>query len=141
MRVRDVMTTPPITVQASDNLSTAMQRMGKNYRRLLVVDEEEKLLGIITDRDLRLAMNSPYILRERWQDEQLLVQTQVANCMTANPAVVQPDTPLASAIEIMLKGRFSGLPVVDEAQRVVGVVSVTDILKAFHRHLTDQSPE
>lgn len=131
MQVKDVMTTDPITVLPSDTLQTALTRMGKNFRRLPVVNHEGQLVGIITDRDLRLAMNSPYVLRERWQDDFLLNEFLVENCMTANPASIQPDADLTDAIEMHLKGRFSGLPVVDSSNKVVGVLTVTDLLNAL----------
>ncbi len=136
MFVREVMSLNPATITPSESLQTAIERMGKRYRRLPVVDNDGYLVGIITDRDLRLAVNSPYILRERWQDEQLLTNTYVENCMTANPASIGPDDTVQEAVHLIIKGRFSGLPVVDESNRVVGVVTVTDLLRAFDTFLT-----
>lgn len=136
MYVREVMSPNPVTITPSDNLKTAMERMGKQYRRLPVVDQEGCLVGIITDRDLRLAVNSPYIMRERWQDEQLLTSTSVETCMTPNPASIGPDATVQAAIELIIKGRFSGLPVVDESQHVIGVVTVVDLLRAFDTFIT-----
>lgn len=137
MRVKDVMTRNPTTISPADNLQTALTRMGKLYRRLPVVDDSGKLVGIITDRDLRLAMNSPYILRERWQDEFLLTEFLVENCMTFNPATIMADASLNEAIDLLLKGRFSGLPVVDDNHHVVGVITVTDLLRALQSMLPD----
>ncbi|PJF43870.1 MAG: hypothetical protein CUN55_06870 [Phototrophicales bacterium] len=136
MLVREVMSSNPVTILPTDNLKTAIERMGKLYRRLPVVDENGRLVGIITDRDLRLAVHSPYILRERWQDEQLLTNTLVDNCMTPAPAYIGPDEHVQQAIQLILKGRFSGLPVVDEDKKVIGVITVTDLLRAFDMFLT-----
>lgn len=138
MHVQDVMTPNPVTISPEANLKTAMERMGRLYRRLPVVDGDGHLVGIVTDRDLRLAVNSPYILRERWQDEQLLTNTFVENCMTANPASITTDTPLVDAIDTLLKGRFSGLPVVDAEHKVIGILTVTDVMRAFQTILTEQ---
>lgn len=136
MYVREVMSADPVTILPTDNLKMAMERMGRSYRRLPVVDAEGRLVGIITDRDLRLAVNSPYILRERWQDEQLLTNTLVETCMTANPASIGPDAHVQDAVNLIIKGRFSGLPVVDDNNHVIGVLTVTDLLRAFDTFLT-----
>jgi acetoin utilization protein AcuB len=136
MHVADVMTSNLVTIKPTDTLKTAIEAMGKNFRRLPVVDEQQRLIGIITDRDLRLAANSPFIMRERWQDEYLLTNTYVENCMTTNPATISPSTHITEAIDLLLKGRFSGLPVVDESHHIIGIVTITDLLKAFKTHLS-----
>ena len=131
MYVRDVMTPDPVTVGPDDTLYTAAARMAeRNCRRLPVLDGEGRLIGILTDRDLRLAVNSPLILRERWQDEMLLQHTSVDACMTPDPITVAPDAPLEEAVALMLRHKISGLPVV-EAEHVVGIVTVTDLLRAL----------
>lgn len=135
MLVRDVMTPDPVTVFSHESLQVAQQRMVMHRcRRLPVLSEDGALVGILTDRDMRLAVNSPLIMRERWQDEQLLAQTQVAACMTPDPICVGPDTPLRDALDILLKHRISGLPVVD-SDHLVGVLTVTDLLRALQRLL------
>ena len=131
MYVRDVMTPDPVTVRPDDTLYTAAARMAaRNCRRLPVLDGEGRLIGILTDRDLRLAVNSPLILRERWQDEMLLQHTGVDACMTPDPITVAPDAPLEEAVALMLRHKISGLPVL-EGGRLVGIVTVTDLLRAL----------
>ena len=131
MYVRDVMTPDPVMVGPDDTLYTAAARMNeRNCRRLPVLDGEGRLIGILTDRDLRLAVNSPLILRERWQDEMLLQHTSVDACMTPDPITVAPDAPLEEAVTLMLRHKISGLPVL-EGGRLVGIVTVTDLLQAL----------
>lgn len=130
MLVRDVMTTNPTVIAPTDTLQTALEKMAEVGRRLPVV-QEGRLVGIITDRDLRLSMNSPLILRERWQDDYLLQHTYVSTYMTTNPTTISPDSPLQTAANLMLDGRFSGLPVVDEDHHVVGIITVTDLMHAL----------
>ncbi len=131
MLVRDVMTPDPVTIGANDTLYAAAEHMHRhNCRRLPVLDEQSRLIGILTDRDLRLAANSPLILRERWQDEMLLQHTTVDACMTPNPITTPPDAPLEAAIGLMLRHKISGLPVV-AAERLIGIVTVTDLLRAL----------
>jgi len=131
MLVREVMTPDPLTVQPDDTLRTAQERMSEcACRRLPVVDENGHLVGIITDRDVRLALNSPLVLRERWQDDMLVNQTTVEVCMTPDPIVIAPDAPVQDAADILLKRKISGLPVL-EGDRLVGIITVTDLLGAL----------
>jgi len=103
-------------------------------RRLPVLDAAGRLCGIITDRDVRLALNSPLVLRERWQDDMLLDHTLVDASMTPDPITITPDALLPRAIELLLQHKISGLPVV-EGDRLVGIVTVTDLLRALARLL------
>jgi acetoin utilization protein AcuB len=135
MRVCDVMTSNPITVLPTDSLRIAQERMKQvGCRRLPVVDAEGKVCGIITDRDVRLALNSPLVMRERWQDEVLLDRTEVYACMTPDPVCIAPDVPLEDAVEVMLSRKIGGLPVLEE-QRLVGVITATDLMHALLRLL------
>lgn len=131
MYVREVMTVGPMTVCPDDSLRVATARMeATGCRRLPVVNESGSVCGIITDRDLRLAANSPLILRERWQDDMLLDQSTVSAVMTPDPLCVPPDLPVEQAIDLLLTRKISGLPVVERGQ-LVGIVTVTDLLRAF----------
>ncbi len=140
MRVRDVMTPDPVTVRPSDSLLIAKRRMEETRcRRLPVVDEQGRLCGIITDRDLRLATHSPLVLRERWEDEWLLTRTEVDGCMTPDPITIAADAPLEQAIDLLLAHTISGLPVL-EGDRLVGILTVTDLLRAL-RNLLCSAPD
>lgn len=135
MRVDDVMTPNPATVTERDSLRTARDRMhSHDCRRLPVLDDSAHVCGIITDRDLRLALNSPLIMRERRQDDLLLEYTEVGVCMTPNPICTTPETPLKDAIGLLLVHKISGLPVVD-GEKLVGIVTITDLLHALQRLL------
>ncbi len=135
MRVYDVMTPNPVTISQHDSLKTARARMiAQNCRRLPVLDDDGLLCGIITDRDLRLVVNSPLIMRERWQDEMLLEHTEVGACMTPDPIYTETDTPLDEAITLLLEHKISGLPVLENGQ-LVGILTVTDLLRALQRTL------
>lgn len=139
MRVKDVMTPDPTTIAPTDSLFEAIQKMAKVGRRLPVVDEG-RLVGIITDRDLRLAMNSPHMLRERWEDEHLLRFTPVESYMTHDPVTISAEAPLREAAEMLLETRFGGLPVVDDAGQLVGIITVTDLVRTLAQLLMT-SPE
>lgn len=138
MLVRDVMTPKPITIGPQQSIGAALARMRRgNFRRLPVV-ENGKLVGIVTDRDLRLAMNSPYVLREGWYDTYLMEHIEVRTCMTPNPVVVAPTCDLIEAVHLMRSQKFGGLPVVEDGA-LVGIVTETDLLDCLIRLLEQRA--
>ena len=128
--VSDFMTRQPCTIGPDDTLRQAAEQMQAFACRRLPVLEGDRLVGIISDRDVRLALNSPLVLRERWYDEALLNETCVHACMTTDVVKVSPDAPLAQAAVLMRDRKIGGLPVVDGG-RLVGILSETDLLDAL----------
>ncbi len=139
MRVADIMTANPVTVTPRNAIRTAINLMREGgFRRLPVVDRG-KLVGIITDRDLRRAANSPYVVREKWYDNFVLDHIEVGTCMTADPVTVTPGTTVAEAARLMRDHKIGGLPVVADGQ-LVGIVTETDLLN-FLIELLERQPE
>lgn len=134
--VSDFMTRDPCTVGPNEALAKAIEQMQTTQCRHLPVLEEGRLVGIVSDRDVRLALNSPLILRERWYDEALLAKTPVHACMTDEVLTVAPDTPLSQAAVLMRDRKVGGLPVVQDGQ-LVGIISETDLLDALVRLLEE----
>lgn len=132
--VEQVMTREPAVVTRNDSIRTAIQRMRDRGCRRLPVVEDGKVVGIVSDRDLRRATNSPLVLRERWYDEFMLDHVQVRACMTADPVTVSPATPMVEAAKLMRDKKFGGLPVVADG-RLVGIVTETDLLNYLIRTL------
>ena len=99
-------------------------------RQLPVVDENGHVIGIVTDRDVRLAMNIPMVMRSRWDDEGVFESATAESCMTPNPIIVASDTPAYRAAEILSTYKFGSLPVVDDGE-LVGIITVTDFLDRF----------
>lgn len=129
--VNDLMTLNPVTVRHDAPLRAVLVRMREDgVRQLPVVDGDGRLVGIITDRDVRLAMNSPLILHDRKQDEELLQSLAAESCMTPDPITISPDSPAYRAAEMLSSYKFGALPVVD-GEELVGIISVSDILDAF----------
>jgi acetoin utilization protein AcuB len=130
-----MMTEHPVTVQLNDTLRTAVEQMqAYNCRRLPVVNADGALVGIVTDRDTRLALQSPYVLREKWEADALLDGLTVRECMTSAPITVEPTTDIGEAINLMLVHRIGGLPVL-RGESIVGIITSTDVMTAFVRYL------
>ncbi len=127
MVVRQIMTSPVVSVDADASIGTALQLMhAGNFRRLPVL-QDGRLVGIITDRDLRLATNSPLVLSEKWYSDFILDSIKVKSCMTADPVTISPETSILAAAKLMRERKFGGLPVVED-DHLVGMITVTDLL-------------
>jgi acetoin utilization protein AcuB len=135
MVVREIMTPNPATASPQDTLRAAIEKMAAVDCRRLPVMEEGQLVGIVADLDIREALNSPIILRERWQDEELMDHATVEACMTPDPITVTPETPVVEAARLMRDKKIGGLPVMD-GDRLVGIVTETDLLDALVRLLS-----
>ena len=130
LKVKDIMTVSPVYVAPDTSLHEIVGIMKThNYRQLPVMDGS-KLVGIITDRDIRLVMNSPIVLHDRQEDITLLHSVTAESCMTANPISVTSDTPAYRAAEMLSIYKFGAMPVVDD-DVLVGIVTITDYLDYF----------
>ncbi|HNS02830.1 MAG TPA: CBS domain-containing protein [Anaerolineae bacterium] len=138
MLIGKIMTPEVISVAPTSSIGAAIELMRQHGIRRLPVVEDERLVGIVTDRDLRQATNSPLVLRERWYSEFLLEAIKVRSCMTPDPITVTPATPVAQAAQALRSHKIGGLPVVDVAQadRLVGMVTITDMLDCLIKLLT-----
>lgn len=131
MNVVDIMTTDPTSISSEATLRDALNLMHEHHiMHLPVLSKRKHLIGVISDRDCRQALNSPYILRERWQDEELLDKLDVRSFMTPAPIIVEPDAPATEATRLMLTHTIGCLPVM-RAETLVGIITRSDILVAF----------
>jgi acetoin utilization protein AcuB len=131
MNVSDLMTHKPVTIRVDQKLRDALEAMEHvGCHHLPVMSKDGHLIGILSDRDCRTALNSPHTLRERWQDEELADKLQVRAMMTPAPIVVAPEAPADEAVRMMLKNNISCLPVMRD-ETLVGIVTRSDILLAF----------
>lgn len=137
LTVNDLMTVIPLTVTPDTTLRNIIGIMKSEGCRQLPVLDKGKLIGIISDRDVRLVMNSPIVLHGRWQDEELLDKITAEGCMTPNPITVSPDTPAYRAAEMLQTYKFGALPVVEE-DTLVGIISVTDFMGYIAKELAPE---
>lgn len=134
--VREIMTTEVVTIAPDEMLDQAVLLMRRVGCRRLPVVEDGTLVGIITDRDLRLAAESPYLANEPIDIFEHLKRIAVAEVMTRNPMTIEPDAPVVEAAQLMRLGPFGGLPVVEEeTEMLVGIVTRSDLLDLLIRLL------
>lgn len=137
--VRDVMRTPVITIASEAGLDRALLMMRTQRIRHLPVVENGKMVGLISDRDLRLSMQEaeqgPGGAPKGYY---LPALTKVSTVMITNPVTATPDMPLVRAATIMSERKFGCLPVVDEDRKPVGIVTETDMLRLLARLLKEQ---
>ena len=130
MKIRDLMTAKPITVDLDTPVLEARQIMlGKRIRHLLVTDGP-KLAGMVTDRDIRLNLPSPATSLSVWEINYLLARLTVESVMTKALVTVSPGWDPRGAAVLMLDHRIGALPVVDNGE-LVGIITETDLLRAF----------
>ncbi len=131
MNVSEIMTERPASVRLHSSLREVLDIMEQiGCHHVPVLSTENHLIGIISDRDCRLAMNSPYIMRERWQDEELVNSLTARMIMIPAPIVIPPEADAEEAAALMLQRRISCLPVMRD-ETLVGIVTRSDILMAF----------
>ena len=109
----EIMTRNPACVSPGDPLRVALGLMRERQCRRLPVVESGKLVGMVSDRDVRLALNSPFILRDRSQDQEVLNRVLVAECMTPDPISLPPGASVLDAARLMRDRKFGGVPIVD----------------------------
>jgi len=117
MIVAELMTPKPVTVAPSDTLQTALERMEAGRFRQVPVVDEDRLVGILTDRDTR-----PHIGQ--------LAHTRVDAVMSAHPFSVRPSAPVEKAAHLLITNKIGSLPVVEDG-KLVGIVTASDMLRAL----------
>lgn len=133
MIVRELMTKAVISVPPWMPMLDARALMTKErIRHLPVTSPDGTLLGIVTDRDIRLNLPSQATSLSVWEINHLLAKLTVDGVMTEAVITVRPDRPARDAAQLMLDHQIGALPV-EEGGRLVGIVTETDLLRAFIR--------
>jgi acetoin utilization protein AcuB len=132
MLVKHYMHTTVETARSDEAIAVASHRMKlARIRHLPVVTQDRKLIGMLTDRDVRQAHASdePHLIAYERKD--LLARMTVGQVMTTRVITVGENTPIADAGQLLLEHRISGLPVVHEGTVLAGIVTLTDLLRAY----------
>jgi acetoin utilization protein AcuB len=121
MRVRSLMIKEPITISDRTSVQEAIHLMQDNsIRHLPVVDRSKNLSGWVTLADMKQGLLPA-----------MVTGLLVADLMIKNPITIHPDADVEVAARIIYERKIGGLPVVDDNNKVVGIITVTDILNAF----------
>ena len=138
LTVGDYMSVDPVTVAPTDSLQRVIELLRRRDIRAVPVVEDGKLVGIVTDRDVRQVAPAYPLFRDEEEIRRYTENLTVTAAMSADPMTVSPLTPLVEAAKILETYRISSLPVV-EGFRVVGILSVTDLLRVFVAQNTEMA--
>lgn len=132
MIASDLMTENPRVIRPSQTVSEAVDLLQTlNVRHLPVVDDRGVLIGMLSDRDLGPMMKT---FIEGASVETMVVplsERRVADFMSGGVVSVQPESDVSEVIQLMLEERIGAVPVVDDAERVVGIISYVDVLRVL----------
>jgi CBS domain-containing protein len=134
-RVRDIMSSPAITVSPDTTLPAANALMKEKEIRHLPVLEQGRLVGIVSRGDLREASISASINADQYELHFLLNKLTVGKLMTRRVRTVTPDALVVDAADLMTEHKIAGLPVVDAEGAMVGIITESDLLKMLVRRL------
>jgi len=130
MLVKDVMRTQLVTLNADSKLGFANDIMYLGRIRHLPVVKGDTIVGILTQRDLyRSSLTS--ILTNWKENKEFLDSIKVSEVMTKNVITVAPEATIEEAAQIMIDKKVGGLPVVKEKNKLVGLITETDVLQYF----------
>lgn len=130
MFVKDVMITQVVTVSPETSFSEAMEIIRQKGIRRLPVVKDQRVVGIITEKDLLSASPSQATTLDVWELTTLLSKLKVKQIMRKDVVHVHPNTPIEDAAKIMSDKKIGSLVVLEE-ERLVGIITESDIFKVF----------
>ena len=139
MYVQDVMQTKLFTVTPETTLPEALNLTAQRGIRHLPVLDGERLVGIVSDRDLKRAMASPATSLEAHELRYLLDHVLVREIMTGGVITVRPTAPIEEAARLMVLEKIGALPVT-EGEQLIGILTETDLLRFFVRAMGAGEP-
>ena len=133
MFVSRSMVSQVITIDKDASVFEAQEKMAASgIRHLPIVDDDNRLIGIVTDRDIRSAM--PYSLIKKkgsLEEREKIAQLRVEDIMTRDPITISPMYTIQDALLMIQKEKVGAFPVVDDDGKLKGILSVRDLLRAF----------
>ena len=127
--VKDWMTRNVITISPDTSLPEVHRLMQEHQIRRLPVVKHERMVGIVTLGDVREAEPSDATSLSIWEMNYLLSQLKIEKIMTRDPIIIYPSETIGQAAWLMLTNKISGLPVVDDKHRIVGIITESDIFR------------
>lgn len=132
MLVAERMSRQPVAVSPDLPLPEALRLMReKRVRRLPIVDDSGRLVGIVSEKDLLYAAPSPATTLSIYEMQYLLTRITVKDVMTSDIITVRESNTIEEAARLMVQHKIGGLPVVDDAGKLIGIITETDLFKTF----------
>jgi acetoin utilization protein AcuB len=131
MLVKNWMTEKVVTVGPGMSMQGVIGLMQEHHIRILPVVKNEKIIGVVTDLDIKRASASDATMLEVHELLYLISRLKIKEIMNTEPILVPFDYSIDEAAEVMMQNKVHGLPVVDHKQHLVGVITQTDVFKAF----------
>ena len=128
LRVREVMVDSPVTVSSGDSLQHALSLLEKHHVHELPVVEHGRVVGIVTDGDLKFFTPAFQLFRDQEELRQTLRELTVAEAMTVEPMSISPQATLLDATKLMHDHSIGALLVVEE-EKLLGLLAVSDVLR------------
>lgn len=130
-KVDDWMASDTVTIAVGDDVATARRLLDEHGMRHLPVVEDGRVVGLLSDRDLRLDLGDAERLTDTQIVERVRERRTVEAILGEELWSVPPGTPMHDAARLMLSRRISSLPVVDDDGKLAGIVTTTDCLLAL----------
>jgi len=128
VRVADWMSKNVFAVETFDSIAIARQVMAKHRINQLPVLDEGRLVGIVTDRDIRDAYPTSMIINRGREIDEFVEKITVEEVMTHDVFMVRPDTGLEDAVRLLRRHRIGSLPVLEDGE-LAGIITRSDILE------------
>lgn len=136
---REIMSAPVETIARGAGALAAAERMAeRRVLHLVVVDARQRIVGVVSDRDLRSAQPSVLLVPDPEMRKKALGLIKVDDVMTPHPTTVRDDLPVEEALAEMRRKRLGCLPVVDRGGALVGILTGGDVAKLAIRLLRER---
>ena len=139
MNISSIMSSPVVTVELDDDLSVVNEIFSNTKFHHLLVVEEERLIGVLSDRDLLKAISPRIGTAAEEPSDTATLNKKVHQVMTRKPICIRQEDSLYRAVDLFIEHNISCLPVLDKDQLPVGIISWRDLLKAIKKPRPVQS--
>ncbi len=140
MIVKEAMTPNPVTVEITSTLPQIVEIMREHSIRRVPVMHGDRLMGIVSDHDVMTTMPSPATTLSRWEMNTLLEKVTAKEIMTSPVYVAAPNCPIEEVARLMLQRKFGAMPVLDDDDKLIGIVTESDIFRMFVDMLSGEEP-
>lgn len=131
MLVKNWMSKNVISIDLEDSMSHAVSLLKEHKVRMLPVTKKGKLVGVVSDSDLKRASASDATTLDMHELLYLLSKVKIKDIMSKNPVTVPSDYTVEETAELLMKKKISGVPVVDKAGEIVGIITRDDLFKVL----------